>query len=186
MRPDLTPIRQCRKCRRDLPLEAFDTVFRNGRPNGLHERCRECRARIGRERQPQRPVNMSGLCRCGCGEPTAIARMSAYKYGIVKGMPLHYVSGHQQRKSPVAYVVEDRGFTTPCWIWQRATSRHGYGCTTVKYRRLPAHVVYYEARFGRVPDGLEIDHLCRVKACVNPDHLEAVTHQENVRRAKRR
>lgn len=45
-----------------------------------------------------------------------------------------------------------------------------------------AHIVSYEMRNGRVPDGLELDHLCRTPICVNPDHLEAVTHAENLRR----
>jgi hypothetical protein len=44
--------------------------------------------------------------------------------------------------------------------------------------------VYYEAQYGPVPSGMELDHLCRVKACVNPDHLEPVTHAENMRRGK--
>lgn len=77
------------------------------------------------------------------------------------------------------YAVEDRGFGTPCWVWQRAVNENGYG-------RMPgnqaAHRVYFERERGPVPDGLEIDHLCRVRACVRPDHMEAVTHAENVRR----
>lgn len=49
-------------------------------------------------------------------------------------------------------------------------------------RRVMVHRVSYETFIGPIPKGLEIDHLCRVKVCANPEHLEAVTHQENVRR----
>jgi hypothetical protein len=54
----------------------------------------------------------------------------------------------------------------------------GYG----KYSGRQAHRVVYETLAGPVPDGLELDHLCRQKACVNPQHLEPVTHRENMRR----
>jgi hypothetical protein len=47
----------------------------------------------------------------------------------------------------------------------------------------PAHVVMYERHVGLVPDGLELDHLCRNTSCVNPSHLEPVTHAENMRRS---
>lgn len=49
-------------------------------------------------------------------------------------------------------------------------------------KRVRAHRVYYERKYGPIPHGLEPDHLCGIKACVNPDHIEPVTHTENVRR----
>jgi len=77
-----------------------------------------------------------------------------------------------------------------CWIWVGAKGPRGYGVTvaggpslgTAK-RMTQAHIVSYELANGKVPVGLELDHLCRVHSCVRPDHLEAVTHAENMRRA---
>lgn len=69
-----------------------------------------------------------------------------------------------------------------CWIWVGARSKQGYGNVSVGGRCLRAHRVSYEVFRGPIPVGLQIDHLCRVRACVNPDHLEAVTQQENMRR----
>ncbi|MGE3795896.1 MAG: HNH endonuclease signature motif containing protein [Dehalococcoidia bacterium] len=78
-----------------------------------------------------------------------------------------------------------------CWLWTGARSKGGYGRFSVgsradgTYRLGLAHRVAYELFVGAIPDGLHIDHLCRVTACVNPQHLEAVTSTENRRRAAR-
>jgi hypothetical protein len=68
-----------------------------------------------------------------------------------------------------------------CWIWTTGL-QEGYGAFSIKYRRLGAHVAAYEWEHGSVPDGCELDHLCRVRACVRPSHLEAVDHWTNVAR----
>lgn len=80
--------------------------------------------------------------------------------------------------------VEDRGFSTACWIWQRQLNARGYGKGTHRERdrKFLVHRVAYEVLIGPIPEGLTIDHLCRVKACCNPAHLEPVTLAENVRR----
>ncbi len=70
---------------------------------------------------------------------------------------------------------------TGCWLWTAAMKPNGYGCFGLGAQQY-AHRVSYERHKGPIPEGLEIDHLCRVRNCVNPDHLEAVTHRENVRR----
>lgn len=69
-----------------------------------------------------------------------------------------------------------------CWIWQRSTDRDGYGEGSFRGRKRKAHRLAYEAFTGQIPQGLLIDHLCRVRACVNSAHLEAVTCGENIRR----
>jgi hypothetical protein len=65
-----------------------------------------------------------------------------------------------------------------CWLWTAHVGRDGYG----RYRCSMAHRVAYELLVGPIPEGLHIDHLCRVRNCVNPAHLEAVTCKENVMR----
>jgi hypothetical protein len=69
-----------------------------------------------------------------------------------------------------------------CWLWTSAILSNGYGRVTIGRIGLLAHRVAYEFEMGPIPDGLTIDHLCRVRHCVNPAHLEAVTNGENIRR----
>lgn len=70
---------------------------------------------------------------------------------------------------------------TPCIIWPGAKDQ-GYGRIKIKGRKLMAHRVIYENIKGKIKRGLELDHLCRNRGCVNPDHLEPVTTKENVLR----
>lgn len=73
--------------------------------------------------------------------------------------------------------------TDGCWLWTAALSDGGYGVFGIGGRRVVhAHRFAYQQRVGPIPEGLHLDHLCRVRNCVNPDHLEPVTHAENVRR----
>jgi hypothetical protein len=69
----------------------------------------------------------------------------------------------------------------PCWLWTGNGERYG-GFVVGQGRTHRAHVVCYEAMIGVVPEGLQLDHLCRVTRCVRPGHLEPVTGRENVLR----
>lgn len=85
--------------------------------------------------------------------------------------------GHEDKIS-----VEDRGYTSPCHVWTARLSDGGYGMVRDGKRVRTAHKTAYEVVHGPVPAGLTLDHLCRVRACCNAEHLEPVTMAENLRR----
>lgn len=70
------------------------------------------------------------------------------------------------------------------WLWEGRTNSGGYGQISLGFRVFSVHRVVYELIRGEIPDGYVVDHLCRVRHCCNPDHLEAVTPSENTRRGR--
>lgn len=71
--------------------------------------------------------------------------------------------------------------TDSCWEWTGCKVK-GYGQISINKRRYYTHRVVYELLVGEIPKGLQLDHLCRNRSCVNPTHLEPVTSKENLRR----
>lgn len=69
-----------------------------------------------------------------------------------------------------------------CWIWPSAQSSNGYGLVWDGAKMVRAHRFFYEHHIGPIPAGFQLDHLCRVRLCVNPKHLELVTPRQNVLR----
>jgi hypothetical protein len=78
--------------------------------------------------------------------------------------------------------IDDNG----CWIWQLKPTTYGYGQIREPQARkmVKAHRASYQAFVGEIPAGLTLDHLCRVRLCVNPAHLEPVTNKENLLRGE--
>ena len=72
-----------------------------------------------------------------------------------------------------------------CWLWIGAWAAGGYGYVRRGGRTIKAARFIYETLVGEIPEGLQLDHLCRVRSCVNPAHLEPVVQAENIRRAMR-
>jgi hypothetical protein len=89
--------------------------------------------------------------------------------------------------SPVTRFFNRVCVTDTCWLWLGARSSGGgrgprYGSFRVRDQNYKAHRYAYELLVGPIPKGLTLDHLCNVKHCVNPDHLEPVTNRENILR----
>jgi hypothetical protein len=89
-----------------------------------------------------------------------------------------------------SYVVQDMGYKTPCWIWLGGRNKWGYGKIKRDGRTQATHRLFYRAfvdpdlpNSQAGSDGL--DHLCRVRHCINPEHLELVSCAENIRRGYR-
>lgn len=134
-----------------------------------------------------------GYCECGCGGRTSIAKQSKTSLGHVRGRPVRFIVGHAmvgklKPHPPEPLIPRLERFvdvqSNGCWLWTGAITPGGYGQFGIAGRNLCAHRVVYELLAGPIPDGLQLDHLCRVPHCVNPEHLEPVTASENMRRAK--
>lgn len=85
----------------------------------------------------------------------------------------------KQKPDPLDRIMRKRELVGACWSFGGALTRAGYGVVGVELRTVYVHRYVYERLVGPIPTGLVIDHLCRNRACFNPDHLEPVTQREN-------
>lgn len=124
-----------------------------------------------------------GHCHCGCGRKTTLIANSHAARGRVKGEPNRFISGHNNAKSTVLYVVNP---ITECWEWRRYIAPLGYGRLWDGASSRMAHNVFYERFVGPIPDGHEIHHTCGNRSCVNPAHLVPATrsHHRRIDQAK--
>lgn len=99
-----------------------------------------------------------------------------------------YVTRPPFERVEMRCVYEDRGYETPCRVFTGYLNPNGYGQISVGSKsdgtnhRMLTHRVMYEHFVGPIPEGVEVDHLCRQPDCCEPSHLELVTHAENMRR----
>ena len=133
---------------------------------------------IKRDGTRQSNRNAQWLCKCACGSCRTIDA-PALRHG--KSTSCGCSSRGDMAEKIAALSTPEPN--TGCWLWLGALNDRGYGRVKQVSRFRRAHIVSWELQRGPVPDGLCIDHLCRVKSCVNPDHMEPVTKRENTLRA---
>jgi hypothetical protein len=89
-------------------------------------------------------------------------------------------SGGRRYRDPADSFAARVEKTDGCWLWTGSVGRNGYGVICIGRALVKAHRYSYEQHVGPIPSGMQLDHLCRVRHCVNPAHLEPVTNRENV------
>lgn len=136
-------------------------------------------------------MKRGGTVSCGCHRAAVRKRNAAFlfqtKNCVTCGKLLQNVRAAEIACSAVchalAYIIPEPN--SGCWLWLGTLNTDGYAAFEFKGRGYRAHQVLYDEKFGAPAPGLERDHLCRTRCCSNPDHIEAVTHLENVRRGLR-
>ncbi|WP_086565314.1 HNH endonuclease signature motif containing protein [Streptomyces africanus] len=185
-RTTLPQEKRCPRCQETKPASAF----RTRKPGGLvlTAYCRLCEAEKLRE-NPPKPSGKTKPCQIdGCAAPAQAKKLCWTHYNRLRAHgdplatpvayrnPLDSLAARTNRDGPLP---EGRPSLGRCWIWTGSTNGK-YGRVGKQY----AHRLAYESAKGPIPDGLQIDHLCRNTVCVNPDHLEAVTGRVNLLRSR--
>lgn len=124
---------------------------------------------------------LPGYCGCGCGQKTNLVARNNTARGAVKGQHFRFVAGHRA-PAPLEskYIVDPM---TGCWNWNGYRDTSGYGRVNIQGEHF-AHRYVYQCLVGLIPDGMDLDHLCRNRGCVNPAHLEPVLEITNIRRSR--
>lgn len=126
--------------------------------------------------------NPGGLCLCGCGQKTQIAKYNFPARNWVKGYPRPFANGHHLQEKAIdrlwRQIVKDP--ITGCWNWTGASNRYGYGRMSVFGKRTLTHRLSWEYHYGPIPSGMNILHKCDNPACCNPEHLFIGTQQDNI------
>lgn len=127
-----------------------------------------------------RPVDTRPGPRPTGSPPPSVPRPGSPRPSRIPDRTLLLVSAALPDRFLSKFVIGETG----CWLWTAGLSPKGYGRFRDAARIWRAHRYAFTALVGTIPDGLQLDHLCRVRHCVNPQHLEPVTNRENTRRGE--
>jgi hypothetical protein len=115
------------------------------------------------------------LCACGCGGRVAVSPYPSTQR--------RYIHGHHAKRQDALYAVNP---DTGCWDWQRPLDQDGYGRIVRSRKTRPAHVWFYEQKYGSIPHGWDAHHTCENRRCVNPDHIEPMPKPDHTALHRRR
>jgi hypothetical protein len=115
-------------------------------------------------------------CRCACGSQEIEVSTCALRAGTRKSCGCLHLECTPVLERILYRIAYDHG----CWTWTTGTTPAGYATINVRGKTFYVHRFMYELERGPIPPGLELDHLCRNRACCNPLHLEAVSRSENI------
>lgn len=152
--PDSIAVKTCRKCLTDKPRSEY--YKEKGCIDGLRPQCKDC---CGIRRRNGKPRTLT----------------------IIRGHPYLTIIARLFEKISINPEIAFRG--VPCWMWTASKDKKGYaqfGIGNTWQGR--CHRITYKMFVGPIPEGLQVDHLCKRTSCVNPVHLEAVTGDVNYHR----
>lgn len=161
-----------------------------GKPHAARGWCYSHWERWKRHGDPLAGKRINKGKRCSvdeCDRPAHSLEMCTLHYGrfLIHGDPL---GGGPRRivGDDAARFWSKVDKTDACWLWTGALNNSGYGTIKINGVTVGAHRHSFLLAGRAIPEGLDLDHLCSVRRCVNPDHLEPVTRAENLRRAVER
>ena len=144
--------------------------------------CSNQRGAAMKATQLELPLDRSTCTACGRG--VKVPRRGMCRRCHMDDLTARGPIDGRVKRDPLERLLENVDKSGDCWLWTGQLNNKGYGLFSYRNQKRAAHVVLWEHLVGLVPAGLELDHLCRITACVNPDHLEPVTHAENMRRMR--